>query len=317
MADDQRVIVVEDQYSRGIYNIMMGAMAGFFIISTWGLALILLIPYWSREGGHLDSGKSRTTKKRAHGNNYTERDKLPEPPKQSVAEYYEGETSRNNRTPHGRGTKRFRDGSSYDGEWKNGKFHGHGLFVSEEKTYEGDFKNGNWHGKGRAKWVGVGAYEGDFENGEQHGWGVSSWLTGDRCEGEHKNGQVSGKGTYYHADGGRYEGDFLPPNARREGQGTLYYADGGRYEGGWKDDKEHGQGVLVESVDGSRYEGGFWLGQTHGQGTKHYADGRRVTFEAKFGRWGEAVWIYPNGDRYEGRYEEGVWQGPELPHEQE
>lgn len=41
----------------------------------------------------------------------------------------------------------FRDNSSYQGEWYNGKMHGHGLFnYANGDIYEGTFSEGKRHG---------------------------------------------------------------------------------------------------------------------------------------------------------------------------
>jgi hypothetical protein len=44
----------------------------------------------------------------------------------------------------------YEDGSKYEGEWKNGKQHGRGVYYRSNGTiaYEGDFKNGKMHGYG-------------------------------------------------------------------------------------------------------------------------------------------------------------------------
>jgi hypothetical protein len=40
---------------------------------------------------------------------------------------------------NGRGYLKLKDGSYYEGEFKNGKPHGRGLYKNENITYEGEF----------------------------------------------------------------------------------------------------------------------------------------------------------------------------------
>jgi hypothetical protein len=58
----------------------------------------------------------------------------------------------------GKGKYEFMDGTFYNGEWKNSKFHGHGALRYAKKkggrvrsTYVGEFKEGSMHGKGEMK----------------------------------------------------------------------------------------------------------------------------------------------------------------------
>jgi hypothetical protein len=43
-----------------------------------------------------------------------------------------------------------KNGDTYDGDWKDGKFHGKGTFFSKETgdTYFGGFWKGRFHGRG-------------------------------------------------------------------------------------------------------------------------------------------------------------------------
>ena len=131
-------------------------------------------------------------------------------------------------------------GDVYEGEFKDGTFHGKGVYhylsenhLSPGDRYEGHFAGGDRHGEGtyhyqngdvmRGVWSrgwlsGVGRY--DFCNGDAYegplielgipeGEGVYTWSNGDRYEGQYKQGKRTGPGTYYHKDGTRTEGDFV------------------------------------------------------------------------------------------------------------
>jgi hypothetical protein len=51
---------------------------------------------------------------------------------------------------HGRGNIIYRDGSIYEGYWKNDKANGRGILISSAgNIYEGEFKNGKANGFGK------------------------------------------------------------------------------------------------------------------------------------------------------------------------
>ena len=50
---------------------------------------------------------------------------------------------------NGKGTKEFKDGSVYEGEFKNNKMHGYGkIFFKDGSIYQGNFKNNHRDGTG-------------------------------------------------------------------------------------------------------------------------------------------------------------------------
>ena len=49
---------------------------------------------------------------------------------------------------------KFDDGNAYEGEWLNGKKHGHGIYTwTEGHRYEGDWRDGKRHGQGIGTWA--------------------------------------------------------------------------------------------------------------------------------------------------------------------
>nr|KAG5708027.1 hypothetical protein BaRGS_025165 [Batillaria attramentaria] len=74
----------------------------------------------------------------------------------------------------------------YEGEWKNGKKHGHGKLVMSDGTYyEGQFVNGEINGHG-FKYFSSSCckYTGQFLNGEMHGHGVMQYKDESIYEGQ-------------------------------------------------------------------------------------------------------------------------------------
>lgn len=153
----------------------------------------------------------------------------------------------------------------YEGEWSNGQFDGHGVYV----------------------WPDGARYEGDWKDSRRQGQGAYACADGDHYDGEWRNDWRNGHGVCTYADGSRYEGEWN--GSIRWGKGLLVKPDGWRYQGNWRD-KRHGYGICVE-VDGSRYEGRWRDGKRHGLGTWHYADGSsaRGDWHHKGMRGGEVV----------------------------
>jgi len=71
------------------------------------------------------------------------------------------------------------NGSSYVGEWKDGKKHGQGTFTSPDgRKYVGEYMDDKKHGKGTFTWSDEGKYEGKWKDGKFHGQGTFTFLTG-------------------------------------------------------------------------------------------------------------------------------------------
>ena len=91
---------------------------------------------------------------------------------------YTGETNFQGQPP-GEGVWTGPNGRMYDGEFKDGKKHGSGVFI---------------YGNGKEK------YEGFWKNNMRHTRGVWTGPTGDKYIGEWKEGLMHGKGVYTWSD---------------------------------------------------------------------------------------------------------------------
>ncbi len=69
---------------------------------------------------------------------------------------------------------------------------------------------------------------------------------------------MNGNGVIASADGLQCKGSL------KDGYGECFTLDGLLYRGGWKHNKMHGQGVLIES--GTKYEGNWNEGTKDGPG---------------------------------------------------
>ena len=125
----------------------------------------------------------------------------------------------------GRGSFDFPNGT-YDGEWREGKRHGHGVMrYAAGDCYEGCFVEGKKHGRGKCVYADSGMYDGEWSMGEWHGRGKVQWANGNTYEGGFAVGVVSGKGKFVWANGGSYEGEYS--QGQKHGRGLILYAVGG------------------------------------------------------------------------------------------
>ncbi|XP_048639751.1 MORN repeat-containing protein 1 isoform X4 [Marmota marmota marmota] len=115
----------------------------------------------------------------------------------------------------------------YEGEWKEGKIHGHGkLLFNDGSYYEGEFADGEITGLGCRYWAWSGnTYSGHFILGEPQGHGVMKYKAGGHYEGELSHGLRAGRGFLVDGEGQEYEGSFH--DNRRHGRGQMLFKDSG------------------------------------------------------------------------------------------
>jgi len=142
---------------------------------------------------------------------------------------------------HTNGEITLKGGGVYEGDLLNGKPHGKGKMIKDEKIYEGDFVNGKLHGKGKMIGINDEVYEGDFVKGELHGKGKITTPGGCVDECDFVEGVMSGKGKETCADGTIYEGDF--EKSLFHGKGKITYANGNVFEGDFE--WGHGKGKMT------------------------------------------------------------------------
>ncbi|HFC46357.1 MAG TPA: hypothetical protein ENJ63_00570, partial [Dissulfuribacter thermophilus] len=159
---------------------------------------------------------------------------------------------------HGKGVRTFRDGTSFNGEWVNGRPEGEGLikysdgaqykgswhggykagmgsYKSRNLLYDGGFDESLPNGTGTLKIKGLGTYKGQFANGAFNGMGEMHYENGDIYKGFWKDGRKHGPGTYYFSNGDRFEGEWV--KGIPKGKGTLTTKAGFEVAGDWDGDK--------------------------------------------------------------------------------
>ncbi len=141
----------------------------------------------------------------------------------------------------------------YEGEFKDGEFHGYGrlelpLSFLDREIYVGHWVAGQRVGRG-THWNGRGnLYIGEWANDKRHGqgsyfFGLPRWEENRHTEfwlkentenytGEFVNDHYQGKGEYRWPDGQRYVGEFFASD--KHGPGTFYYATGTKREQYWE-----------------------------------------------------------------------------------
>ena len=96
----------------------------------------------------------------------------------------------------------YNDGSTYQGEFRDGQQHGWGRYeTSDGFVYEGDWKEGQFYGEGRMWYTDGSKYVGDVVKGVREGVGKVTYTNGAVYEGEWRAGKRHGKGVETNPDG--------------------------------------------------------------------------------------------------------------------
>ncbi len=173
---------------------------------------------------------------------------------------------------HCEGTRTWKDGTVYEGEFRFGEPEGYGTMTwADGSSYEGEFREGVRHGKGIQKNDDESVYKGDFVDGFMHG-----------------------QGAYHFACGHEYVGEFYKDNM--DGNGSIQFANGTAYTGKWKMGKPHGEGKFLRA-DGSTITTTFNKGQRDGEGSISY-EGNQLNGSWKNNKLnGESTIQFANGDQ--------------------
>ena len=131
------------------------------------------------------------------------------------------------------GTHPFRNGASYVGGFKEGKYHGQGtISYGDGSIYVGELMEGRYHGQGTITYRDGSSYVGNFSEGSYHGVGTRTANLGPIYVGEFREGQFHGQGTITYRDGSNYVGEFT--NGYYDGQGAYTKVGRPPQEGIWK-----------------------------------------------------------------------------------
>lgn len=200
------------------------------------------------------------------------------------------------------------DGAVYQGDYRNGLFHGQGQLVWDNgDRYEGGFSKGLRDGNGKESNAIGDVYEGQFSQGYPHGEGHFAFYNGDDYQGQLQQGVFHGQGRYKSYRGTVYEGEFQ--RGRMQGQGTIRYKGGAVYVGEVRDWQMHGKGEYT-TPDKARYAGEFLNDAQHGKGEIDYGNG--AVYVGDIVNWmaeGKGVAVSQTGDKYTGQFRTNNYDG--------
>ncbi len=208
----------------------------------------------------------------------------------------------------------------YDGNWIEGRRHGHGtMYIGSQKIegewendrvvgdafvsfangyYEGELLDYTPHGKG-SYYSDEMSYSGDWVRGRREGKGTVVLENEDTYTGSWKADMFDGQGVYEFHDGGVYSGEWK--NGLQYGFGT-YRKGAFVYEGNWRDGVMDGQGTVV-FANGDVYSGEFKWNAFNGKGAYSFADGTMYKGDFVLGRFNGMGTLYlPNNRVLEGEF---------------
>ena len=112
---------------------------------------------------------------------------------------------------NGKGKITWRDNSYYEGDFVNNYYEGYGVYimVNKRKGYLGQWKEGKMHGYGVFFWGDGRSYKGYYETDKKHGYGIYSGKNNLRYEGKFKRGKQYGMGRIINEKGEKQLGLYL------------------------------------------------------------------------------------------------------------
>ena len=194
------------------------------------------------------------------------------------------------------------DNGKYEGEYRYGKFDGHGTFFwSDDRKYIGKWEKGKKNG--------FGIY---ISSNEQYSY-----------EGEWKNDLKNGIGIVKDHDE-IYSGIFISdslvkkeiPINIKDGEAIHIYPNGYKYDGNFQDGFKHGKGILISDGHTEKYTGEWVYGFRNGEGAlalyKSYSSSPYIFYN---GEWkndeknGKGTEEYANGSKHIGNFINGKIEG--------
>lgn len=130
---------------------------------------------------------------------------------------YTGDFAENKK--QGTGTEIYNSGDIFEGEFVNNEKTKGKIYFKDGSTYNGDVKNGKITGRGEYKWPDGRKYEGDIKEGIIEGNGKTTYPDGSWYEGEYVDNKKNGKGTFSWFDGKTFTGQWA--NNEPNGNGIL------------------------------------------------------------------------------------------------
>lgn len=211
-----------------------------------------------------------------------------------------------NDQPSGYGVMEYSLGQRYSGKWKNGKWNGKGIFVSQEDSINGFWKHGKLNGFAYHKTKNY-TFKGDYTEGLPDGIGTFTGTDSTKYSGSWSEGKMCGEGILHFPNKDVYEGQW--GNGVQSGVGKYTYASNGAYyDGEWENGLQHGYGIYHSSA--FEYIG-FWNeGWMTGKGKITFPN--HDFYEGDFVenvKFGQGHYQYANGNSYDGEFVNDTFNG--------
>jgi hypothetical protein len=145
-----------------------------------------------------------------------------------------------------------------EGQWKNGKMHGHGRQINENgDEYIGNFFAGDYHDHGVMMFKNGSRYEGNFGSGKMNGKGIFVCKNGIKYEGEFCNNKKHGKGLLTNLNGTQYSGFWV--NNLLDGFVICNKYNGEIWRNMWRNDERNGKGCIIFNDKDNSVFKGTWV----------------------------------------------------------
>ena len=138
------------------------------------------------------------------------------------------------------------------------------------------------NGSGIWEWESGAVYTGEFEDGNRHGYGHYSFKNGDTYTGEWKNNERHGYGVFHY-------------NGSEKGYKS--------YAGEWKKNNRSGMGIMTYKNETTIAKFGVWENNKYLYKYKDVGCLKGDCYN------GEGVYVWEDGSRYEGNFENGKRSG--------
>ena len=201
--------------------------------------------------------------------------------------------------PHGRGKMTFANGTTYEGDYFDGKMEGEGEMIFPSGLIcKGQIKDNKFNGLVEMRFPSGLIYSGQIKDNKYHGEGKMIYPNGRIFTGKWYNNKIQPQlivnknrkktkqitGTMTDSNGRNavtgnwmnidkpnpiilkkiensiYEGEICLNKAKPHGSGKMTFDNGDVYEGNWHNGKMHGKGIY-KSNDGKVFEGNWVNGE--------------------------------------------------------
>ncbi|RDD47087.1 Phosphatidylinositol 4-phosphate 5-kinase 8 [Trichoplax sp. H2] len=172
----------------------------------------------------------------------------------------------------------YKDGSTYDGEYCEGRRHGYGEMTwANNSNYIGYWVDDQRAGHGEMSFNTLEIYKGHWKDDQPDGEGALYFPSGTVVSTTWIDGRKFGRATVKFGNGDVFEGMFIKNEF--EGHGKLV-CKAFVYNGEWKNSKWSGRGKLLRK-SGDHYSGDFVDNTISGFGEMNYCNGSKYTGEWK------------------------------------